>query len=86
MDYKTIYNILQNKARSDKVKNSLEDLYLYLHEIEYMIQNNEESTEIDGKHDVFKYKLQVIEQQIAEIDNLLQENNKNEIDYSEYIS
>ena len=84
MDYKEMYNILSNMAQADKIKNSLEDLYLFLHEIENMMQNNEENTEISDNHDEFSYKLQIIEQQIKKIDELLQEENNN-INYNEYI-
>ena len=79
MDYKEMYNILSNMAQADKIKNSLEDLYLFLHEIENMMQNNEENTEISDNHDEFSYKLQIIEQQIKKIDELLQEENNNYI-------
>ena len=85
MDYKEMYNILSNMAQADKIKNSLEDLYLFLHEIENMTQNNEENTEISDNHDEFNYKLQIIEQQIKKIDELLQEENNN-INYNEYMS
>ncbi|MCX4359858.1 hypothetical protein [Mucispirillum schaedleri] len=85
MDYKEMYNILSNMAQADKIKNSLEDLYLFLHEIENMMQNNEENTEISDNHDEFSYKLQIIEQQIKKIDELLQEENNN-INYNEYMS
>ena len=85
MDYKEMYNILSNMAQADKIKNSLEDLYLFLHEIENMMQNNEENTEISDNHDEFSYKLQIIEQQITKIDELLQEENNN-INYNEYMS
>ena len=85
MDYKEMYNILSNMAQAHKIKNSLEDLYLFLHEIENMMQNNEENTEISDNHDEFSYKLQIIEQQIKKIDELLQEENNN-INYNEYMS
>lgn len=85
MDYKEMYNILSDMAQADKIKNSLEDLYLFLHEIENMMQNNEENTEISDNHDEFSYKLQIIEQQIKKIDELLQEENNN-INYNEYMS
>ena len=85
MDYKEMYNILSNMAQADKIKNSLEDLYLFLHEIENMMQNNEANTEISDNHDEFSYKLQIIEQQIKKIDELLQEENNN-INYNEYMS
>ncbi len=71
MDYKEIYNIIQDISYDDKIKNSLENLYLYLCEIENMIQNNNDYTPKNDNHDEFRYKLQVIEQQIAEIDELL---------------
>ncbi len=58
MDYKEMYNILSDMAQADKIKKSLEDLYLFLHEIENMMQNNEENTEISDNHDEFSYKLQ----------------------------
>ena len=77
MDYKEMYNILSNMAQADKIKNSLEDLYLFLHEIENMMQNNEENTEISDNDDEFSYKLQIIEQQIKKIDELLQVENNN---------
>lgn len=86
MDYKVIYNVLQEISKNDKIKNSIEDLYLYLHEIDYLINNNRENISSDGRHNEFQYKLQVIEQQIAEIDDLLQESNKIETDYNEYLS
>ena len=60
MDYKEMYNILSDMAQADKIKNSLEDLYLFLHEIENMMQNNEKNTEISDNHDEFSYKLQII--------------------------
>ena len=85
MDYKEMYNILSNMAQADKIKNSLEDLYLFLHEIENMMQNNEENTEISDNHAEFSYNLQIIEQQIKKIDELLQEENNN-INYNEYMS
>lgn len=85
MDYKEMYNILSDMAQADKIKKSLEDLYLFLHEIENMMQNNEENTEISDNHDEFSYKLQIIEQQIKKIDELLQEENNN-INYNEYMS
>ncbi len=85
MDYKEMYNILSDMSQADKIKNSLEDLYLFLHEIENMMQNNEENTEISDNHDEFIYKLQIIEQQIKKIDELLQEENNN-INYNEYMS
>ncbi len=62
MDYKEMYNILSDMAQADKIKKSLEDLYLFLHEIENMMQNNEENTEISDNHDEFSYKLQIIQQ------------------------
>ena len=36
MDYKEMYNILQDMEYADKVKDSIEDLYLFLNEIENM--------------------------------------------------
>ena len=86
MDYKEIHNILQDISQADKIKNSLEDLYLYLHEIENMLQNNKENNEAQDNHDEFRYKLQVIEQQITEIDELLQEDNNEDINYIDYLS
>lgn len=71
MDYKEIYNIIQDISYDDKIKNSLENLYLYLCEIENMIQNNNDYIPKNDNHDEFRYKLQVIEQQIADIDELL---------------
>ena len=53
MDYKEMYNMIQDIAQADKIKNSLEDLYLYLHEIENMMQNSEENTEAPDNHDEF---------------------------------
>ncbi len=86
MDYKEMYNMIQDIAQADKIKNSLEDLYLYLHEIENMMQNSEENTEAPDNHDEFRYKLQIMEQQITEIDEFLQEDNDNDINYDEYLS
>ncbi len=86
MDYKEIHNILQDISQADKIKNSLEDLYLYLHEIENMLQNNKENNEAQDNHDEFRYKLQVMEQQITEIDELLQEDNNEDINYIDYLS
>lgn len=86
MDYKEIYNMLQDIAQADKIKNSLEDLYLFLHEIENMIQNNEEDIETSDNHDEFRYKLQIMEQQISEIDEFLQEDNDDNINYDEHLS
>ncbi len=83
MDYKEMYNMFQDITQADKIKNSLEDLYLYLHEIENMIQNSEENTETTDNHDEFRYKLQIMGQQITEIDEFLHENN---INYDEYLS
>lgn len=83
MDYKEMYNMLQDIAQADKIKNSLEDLYLYLHEIENMMQNSEENIETTDNHDEFRYKLQIMGQQITEIDEFLHENN---INYDEYLS
>ncbi len=83
MDYKEMYNMFQDITQADKIKNSLEDLYLYLHEIENMIQNSEENIETTDNHDEFRYKLQIIGQQITEIDEFLHENN---INYDEYLS
>ena len=40
MDYKEMYNILQDMEYADKVKDSIEDLYLFLNEIENMIHSN----------------------------------------------
>lgn len=78
-----MYNMFQDITQADKIKNSLEDLYLYLHEIENMIQNSEENTETTDNHDEFRYKLQIMGQQITEIDEFLHENN---INYDEYLS
>lgn len=86
MDYKEMYNMLQDIAQADKIKNSLEDLYLYLHEIENMMQNSKENIEATDNHDEFRYKLQIMEQQITEIDEFLQEENDNDINYDEYLS
>lgn len=86
MDYKDMYNMLHDIAQADKIKNSLEDLYLFLHEIENMMQNNEENTEPTDNHDEFRYKLQIMEQQITEIDEFLHEDNNSEINYDEYLS
>lgn len=86
MDYKEIHNILQDISQADKIKNSLEDLYLYLHEIEKMMQNSEEHAETADNHDEFRYKLQIMEQQITEIDELLQKDNTEEINYIDYLS
>ena len=86
MDYKEMYNMIQDIAQADKIKNSLEDLYLYLHEIENMMQNSEENIEATDNHDEFRYKLQIMEQQITEIDEFLQEENDNDINYDEYLS
>ncbi len=83
MDYKEMYNMFQDITQADTIKNSLEDLYLYLHEIENMIQNSEENIETTDNHDEFRYKLQIIGQQITEIDEFLHENN---INYDEYLS
>ncbi len=83
MDYKEMYNMFQDITQADKIKNSLEDLYLYLHEIENMIQNSEENIETTDNHDEFRYKLQIMGQQITEIDEFLHENN---INYDEYLS
>lgn len=86
MDYKDMYNILHDIAQADKIKNSLEDLYLYLHEIENMMQNSEENIEATDNHDEFRYKLQIMEQQITEIDEFLHEDNESEINNDEYLS
>ena len=86
MDYKEMYNMLQDIAQADKIKNSLEDLYLYLHEIENMMQNSEENIETTDNHDEFRYKLQIIEQQITEIDEFIHEDNDNNINYDKYLS
>ena len=86
MDYKEMYNMLQDIAQADKIKNSLEDLYLYLHEIENMMQNSEENIETTDNHDEFRYKLQIMEQQITEIDELIQEDNDNNIKYDKKLS
>lgn len=83
MDYKEMYNMFQDITQADKIKNSLEDLYLYLHEIENMIQNSEENIKTTDNHDEFSYKLQIMGQQITEIDEFLHENN---INYDEYLS
>lgn len=83
MDCKEMYNMFQDITQADKIKNSLEDLYLYLHEIENMIQNSEENIETTDNHDEFRYKLQIMGQQITEIDEFLHENN---INYDEYLS
>ncbi len=83
MDYKEMYNMFQDITQADKIKNSLEDLYLYLHEIENMIQNSEENIETTDNHDEFRYKLQIMGQQITEIDEFLHEIN---INYDEYLS
>ena len=54
MDYKDMYNILHDIAQADKIKNSLEDLYLFLHEIENMMHNNEENIKTTDNHDEFR--------------------------------
>lgn len=86
MDYKDMYNILHDIAQADKIKNSLEDLYLFLHEIENMMQNNEENIKTTDNHDEFRYKLQIMEQQITEIDEFLHKDNESEINNDEYLS
>lgn len=86
MDYKDMYNILHDIAQADKIKNSLEDLYLFLHEIENMMHNNEENIKTTDNHDEFRYKLQIMEQQITEIDKFLHEDNESEINNDEYLS
>lgn len=85
MEYKEIYNMLQDIAHTNKIKNSLEDLYLYLHEIENMVQNNKENTAAADNHNEFRYKLQIMEQQIIEIDEFLQKENDNDINYDKYL-
>ena len=86
MDYKEMYNMLQDIAQADKIKNSLEDLYLYLHEIENMMQNSEENIETTDNHDEFRYKLQIMEQQITEIDEFIHEDNDNNKNKDKYLS
>ena len=86
MDYKEMYNMLQDIAQADKIKNSLEDLYLYLHEIENMMQNSEGNIETTDNHNEFRYKLQIMEQQITEIDEFIHEDNDNNINYDKYLS
>lgn len=51
-----------------------------------MMQNSEENIEATDNHDEFRYKLQIMEQQITEIDEFLQEENDNDINYDEYLS
>ena len=48
--------------------------------------NSEENIEATDNHDEFRYKLQIMEQQITEIDEFLQEENDNDINYDEYLS
>lgn len=62
----TINNIIKNHT-ANKVKNYMEDLYLYLNEIENMIyiRENMENHKID---DEFNFKLKVIEHKLLEIE------------------
>ncbi len=83
MDYKEMYNILQDMEYADKVKDSIEDLYLFLNEIENMIHTNNNTVNYNDNHDEFRYKLQIIEKQITEIDNMLKENDENNNEYNE---
>lgn len=59
-------SIIKNDT-ANKVKNYMEDLYLYLNEIENMIyiRENTENHIID---DEFNFKLKVIEQRLLEIE------------------
>lgn len=75
-----INNIIKTDT-ANKVKNYMEDLYLYLNEIENMIyiRENTENHKID---DEFNFKLKVIEQRLLEIEKefsaipQVEENNK----------
>lgn len=75
-----INNIIKTDT-ANKVKNYMEDLYLYLNEIENMIyiRENMENHKID---DEFNFKLKVIEQRLLEIEKefsaipQVEENNK----------
>lgn len=75
-----INNIIKTDT-ANKVKNYMEDLYLYLNEIENMIyiRENMKNHKID---DEFNFKLKVIEQRLLEIEKefsaipQVEENNK----------
>ena len=51
-----------------------------------MMQNREENIETTDNHDEFRYKLQIMEQQITEIDEFIHEDNDNNINYDKYLS
>ena len=69
-------NILE-RAKTEAIKDSLENLSLYLNEIEKLINLPDEACEQEHR----KYKLQLLEHRISEMDNrikLISGTNKNE--------
>lgn len=86
MNNKNIVEYIKQTIRADKVKDSLENLYLYLHEIESMIKSGEKPSENTDIHDAFKYRLQIMERQIALIDETFKAADTEQENKPEYLS
>lgn len=82
MDPKNLKNIEYIKS-PEAVKDSLENLFLFLNEIENIINRPKDDNEEKG---IYDYKLRVIEQYISDMNDifkyLYEENKKNDINVS----
>lgn len=82
MDPKNLKNIEYMKS-PEAVKDSLENLFLFLNEIENIINRPKDDNE---EKEIYDYKLRVIEQYISDMNDifkyLYEENKKNDINVS----
>lgn len=65
---KDFLEYISNYTNPEEVKNHLENLYLYLHEIDAIINSDDYPSDDEEKNNHYKTRLNALEQAIGDID------------------